>query len=121
MSTLTPTLPPTSPHLHLGGINETTRAWRPVQQVGQAGDLKDNPDVFTMSYEDRAVDLDLLAAPPGQVLTGIKLRRLGGHLNLEIQVGRPASLRGNLSSCDSTLVQDEIFIVWVEILWACDS
>ena len=105
MSTLTPTLPPTSPHLHLGGINETTRAWRPVQQVGQAGDLKDNPDVFTMSYEDRAVDLDLLAAPPGQVLTGIKLRRLGGHLNLEIQVGRPASLRGNLSSCDSTLVQ----------------
>jgi len=90
-----------------GGINESTRAWRPVQQVGQAGDLKDNSDVFTMSYEDRAVDLDLLAAPPGQVLTGIKLRRLGGHLNLEIQV-TPVKFREGLVVADrSTWVAND--------------
>jgi hypothetical protein len=39
-----------------------------------------------MTYEERAMDLDTLTAPEGHVLTGIKLRRLGGHLNLEIQV-----------------------------------
>jgi hypothetical protein len=73
-----------------GGINESTRAWvAPVEVAGSqsATSLSANTSaVFTMSYEQRAVDLDTLAAPEGHVLTGIKLRRLGGHLNLEIQV-----------------------------------
>ena len=44
------------------------------------------PKVFTMSYAQRAMDLDKLTAPDGHVLTGVKLRSIGGHLNLEIQV-----------------------------------
>ena len=39
-----------------------------------------------MQYEQRAMDMDSLEAPPGQLLTGVKLRNIGGHLNLEIQV-----------------------------------
>ena len=39
-----------------------------------------------MSYAQRAMDLDKLTAPDGHVLTGVKLRSIGGHLNLEIQV-----------------------------------
>ena len=48
--------------------------------------VKRDVDFFMMSYEQRAVDLDRLDAPVGHVVTGLKLRLLGGHLNLEIQV-----------------------------------
>ena len=34
----------------------------------------------------RSVDLDKLQAPPGHVVTGVKFRNLGGHLNLELRV-----------------------------------
>ena len=32
------------------------------------------------------MDLDKLQAPPGHVVTGVKFRNLGGHLNLELRV-----------------------------------
>jgi len=63
--------------------------------------------VFTMSYEQRAVDLDSLKAPPGQVLTGVKLRRLGGHLNLEIQATPVKFREGKLLSDRSTWVGND--------------
>ena len=47
-----------------------------------------NSDYMTMSYEQRALDLDILQAPPGHVVTGVKFRNLAGHLNLEIRVRR---------------------------------
>jgi hypothetical protein len=34
--------------------------------------------------------MDRLEAPVGHVITGLKLRLLGGHLNLEIQVDTSA-------------------------------
>ena len=40
---------------------------------------------FTFSLQ-RSVDLDKLQAPPGHVVTGVKFRNLGGHLNLELRV-----------------------------------
>ena len=43
-------------------------------------------DYFMMTYEQRALDMDRLDAPVGHVITGLKIRSLGGHLNLEIQV-----------------------------------
>lgn len=49
-------------------------------------ELGNNTKVFMMKYEQRSMDMDTLTAPAGSVLTGIKLRNLGGHLNLEIQV-----------------------------------
>ena len=57
-------------------------------QVGTTNsrELAANKAVFTMQYEQRAMDMDSLEAPPGQLLTGVKLRNIGGHLNLEIQV-----------------------------------
>jgi len=48
--------------------------------------LKSDSTIFSMSYEQRALDMDRLEAPTGHVVTGIRLRSLGGHLNLEIQV-----------------------------------
>lgn len=49
-------------------------------------DTAKDTDYMTMSYEQRAFDTDLLKAPEGHVVTGVKFRNLGGHINLEVQV-----------------------------------
>jgi hypothetical protein len=38
------------------------------------------------TYHDRAIDLDDLIAPDGYVITGLKFRKVGSHLNLEARV-----------------------------------
>ncbi len=67
-------------------MREETRQWKEAAPVNVDTD-KANEDFMAMSYEQRAFDTDKLEAPPGHVVTGVKLRNLGGHLNMEIQVG----------------------------------
>ena len=71
-----------------GGVGEGTRTWvePTVINTTDTDVLLNSDKVFTMSYEQRAVDMDSLQAPAGHVLTGVKFRNLGGHLNLEIQI-----------------------------------
>jgi hypothetical protein len=68
-----------------GGVHEGSKAWKEPAEI-TAQNLTSSSKVYTMSYEQRAVDLDTLSAPEGYVLTGLKLRNIGGHLNLEIKV-----------------------------------
>jgi len=68
-----------------GGINESSSSWKEPADI-TARNLTTSSTVYTMSYEQRAIDLDTLSAPEGYVLTGLKLRNIGGHLNLEIKV-----------------------------------
>lgn len=93
-----------------GGIDETTRAWVAPAEIAYtdlANLTANTASVFTMSYEHRAVDLDSLAAPGGHVLTGIKLRSLGGHLNLEIQVTPVKFQTGDLSTDRSLWIAND--------------
>ena len=71
-----------------GGVAEGTRTWvePTVVNTTDTDVLLNSNKVFTMSYEQRAMDMDSLQAPSGHVLTGVKFRNLGGHLNLEIQI-----------------------------------
>ena len=46
----------------------------------------EDKDYMKMSYEQRAFDTDRLEAPPGHVITGVRMRNIGGHINLEAQV-----------------------------------
>ena len=57
-----------------GGIDESTKAWKEPATVSEEN-LATNPLVYTMSFEQRAMDLDQLSAPEGYVLTGLKLRK----------------------------------------------
>jgi hypothetical protein len=41
---------------------------------------------MTMSYEERSLDTDVIEAPAGYVVTGVRLRKLDGHVNLEVRV-----------------------------------
>ena len=71
-----------------GTVDNKGREWQ------RAGELRlynrtvsEGTDYALMSYEDRAIDLDTWEAPPGHVVTGVKLRKLNtGHLSLEIRV-----------------------------------
>merc|ERR550519_616910 len=93
-----------------GGIDETTRSWIEPQTIAysDARNLtKNTGSVFTMSYEQRAMDMDTLSAPEGHVLTGVKLRNIGGHLNLEIQVTPMEFTKGNVVSDRSTWIAND--------------
>ncbi|WP_411026316.1 hypothetical protein, partial [Salmonella sp. s58078] len=52
----------------------------------------------TLKYESRAFDLDDLIGTDDFVLTGVKLRALGEHLNLEIQLTKFNFTTGKLNT-----------------------
>ena len=53
------------------------------------------------------MDMDSLQAPDGHIMTGIKLRNIGGHLNLEIQVTPVEFRTGKLLSDRSTWIAND--------------
>jgi hypothetical protein len=68
-----------------GGVREESREWIPAVAVNLKRSLEDT-DYMRMSYEQRAFDTDKLKAPPGHIVTGVRMRNIGGHINLEAQV-----------------------------------
>ncbi|XP_046993207.1 uncharacterized protein LOC124605512 isoform X1 [Schistocerca americana] len=80
-----------------GGINASSIRWRPVDNYSITDPKVENgKDYKTLSWEQRAIDLDDLEAPPGHVLTGVRFRPVGTHLNLEIMVSPFNFTSGNL-------------------------
>lgn len=73
-----------------GQVNTTTLRWKPVEIMFITDKRKDSldstEDYATLRYEERALDLDDLNAPVDHVVTGVRFRKLGGNLNLEMQV-----------------------------------
>ncbi|GBP21654.1 hypothetical protein EVAR_16200_1 [Eumeta japonica] len=72
-------------------------------------DTKEGVDYHTLTYENRAIDLDELDSPEGHVLTGVRFRTVGAHLHFEIHAtpfnyttGRLAAARGQWLSNDNT-------------------
>ncbi len=89
-----------------GGVKEETRDWISPESVDLVGD-EEGEDFMTMSYEQRSVDTDRLEAPPGHVVTGARLRNIGGHVNLEIQVTPIRFTDGRLVTDRSTWVGND--------------
>ncbi|CAD7090027.1 unnamed protein product [Hermetia illucens] len=71
-----------------GNINETSLQWKPVEEY-KIFDLNVSPgiDYHTLTASSRAVDLDdLMADVPSYIVTGVKFRVVGAHLNLEMRI-----------------------------------
>ncbi|XP_017139529.1 uncharacterized protein LOC108153940 isoform X1 [Drosophila miranda] len=68
-----------------GGINHTTLSWKPVENYNIFDrDVKKGTDYHTLSYESRSVDLDDVNTDDNSfVVTGVRFRVVGAHLNLE--------------------------------------
>ncbi|XP_034832290.1 uncharacterized protein orion isoform X3 [Maniola hyperantus] len=88
----------------------TPGSWVPLQKfdITDAG-LRDGVDYHTMSFEERAIDLDELDSPTGYILTGVRFRMIGAHLHFEIRstpfnytTGRLSPARSQWMSNDNT-------------------
>jgi len=65
-----------------GLVTNGTTEWVKLKPA----DRKDSQQTVRMEYTKRAIDLDDLLVPSSHVITGVKFRTLGRHVNLEVQV-----------------------------------
>ncbi|XP_063384297.1 uncharacterized protein LOC134670393 isoform X1 [Cydia fagiglandana] len=87
----------------------TPGGWVPVVKFDPADVGVAETDYHTLTYEQRAIDLDELDSPKGHVLTGVRWRMIGAHLHFEIRstpfnytTGRLAPDRSQWISNDNT-------------------
>ncbi|KAH8420530.1 hypothetical protein KR009_011112 [Drosophila setifemur] len=68
-----------------GAINQSTLEWKPLEKYNIFDrDVKKGVDYHTLSYESRSIDLDDVNTDDNSfVVTGVRFRVLGAHLNLE--------------------------------------
>lgn len=67
-----------------GKIDQESVTWKKIEKM-YLKYAKVNIDFHEMSHVERAIDLHEVEGPAGYVMTGIRFRKLGGHLNLEVQ------------------------------------
>ncbi|XP_059061469.1 uncharacterized protein LOC131854371 [Achroia grisella] len=88
-------------HVHL-------ESWVPCQIFHNTDpDVTDGVDYHTLSYMKRAIDLDDIVAPDGYVLTGVRFRLLGTHLNLSIRVTKLDFISGLLTPINSIWIGND--------------
>lgn len=69
-----------------GMINAATLQWKPISNYSLLDrGIVNGVDYHTMAWDKRAIDLDDLIAPPSHVVTGVRFRTVGAHLNFEIR------------------------------------
>jgi hypothetical protein len=73
--------------LPYGDVNASTVDWKKIDNYTILhANVKEGVDYHTVMWEQRAVDLDDLESLEGYLLTGLRFRIVGAHLNLEIQM-----------------------------------
>ncbi|XP_077292900.1 uncharacterized protein LOC143915942 isoform X2 [Arctopsyche grandis] len=80
-----------------GKIDQNSVTWSEVKSKNLKYSVR-GKDYHEMSNEERAIDLDDLEGPQGYVLTGVRFKKLGSHLNFEIQVMPYNFTTGELNS-----------------------
>lgn len=86
-----------------GLVNATTLSWRPISDFKLLDrGVRNGMDYHTMTWDKRSMDLDDLHAPINHVVTGVRLRIIGTHLNLEIRVTEADFNTGQLIDPDTT-------------------
>lgn len=48
--------------------------------------IKNGVDYHTLTWDKRSIDLDDLIAPESHVVTGVRFRKVGTHMNFEIRI-----------------------------------
>ncbi|XP_052901170.1 uncharacterized protein LOC128307398 isoform X2 [Anopheles moucheti] len=87
-----------------GEIDNSTLEWvvaNPFSHTDKG--VRDGQDYHTLSYDRRAVDLDDVHVHPGYVLTGVRFRMLGAHLNLEIRMTEMNFTSGSLIDSNKSI------------------
>ncbi|XP_060651515.1 uncharacterized protein LOC132788200 [Drosophila nasuta] len=91
-----------------GLINESTVEWKPVENY-EIGDTtaKEGVDYHTLTYQNRAIDLDEVTKPDDItfVVTGVRFQVLDGHLNLKVHFSQWDFVKGKL-------IDPEVNSIW---------
>ncbi|KAK0086908.1 hypothetical protein PV325_002210 [Microctonus aethiopoides] len=73
--------------LERGMIDNKKISWKPVDNYARTDvGVVNGRDYHTLTWEHRAIDLDDLFADDEHLLTGVRFRMVGAHLNFEIRV-----------------------------------
>ncbi|RZC38220.1 uncharacterized protein BDFB_003195 [Asbolus verrucosus] len=68
-----------------GNIDLTTIHWVPVEEYKITDrNVFNSQDYHTLTWEKRVIDLDDLVADDGYLVTGVRFKMIGSHLNFEI-------------------------------------
>lgn len=80
-----------------GRVN-LTKPWNAFTEVEkfQQAEQVDGIDYHTLSYQNRAVNLDSITAPSGTVVTGVRFKVIEGTLNIEIRATKFEFATGKL-------------------------
>ncbi|KAH8372544.1 hypothetical protein KR200_006235, partial [Drosophila serrata] len=90
-----------------GTINETTLQWKPLDSYSILDEnVKKDVDFHMLSYENRSIDLVEIKEHSNFVVTGLRFRVVGGHLNLEAQFNRFDFKSGQLTNSTKWLSGD---------------
>ncbi|XP_034101872.1 uncharacterized protein LOC117566450 [Drosophila albomicans] len=91
-----------------GLINESTVEWKPVDnyEIGDSS-VKEGVDYHTLTYQNRAIDLDEVTKPDDTtfVVTGVRFQVLDGHLNLKVHFSQWDFVKGKL-------IDPEVNSIW---------
>ncbi|XP_041675251.1 uncharacterized protein LOC108111250 [Drosophila eugracilis] len=75
--------------LPLGVIEESTVQWKPLESYTIFdNNIKKNVDFHMLTYDQRAIDLDVVKADKDLVVTGLRFHVDGTHLQLEAQFSK---------------------------------
>lgn len=88
-----------------GQINASSVEWRPISDYKLLDrGIRNGQDYHTLSWDKRAIDLDDLIAPASHVVTGVRFRTVGTHLNFEIRVTELNFASGKLIDPETTSI-----------------
>nr|CAH7755720.1 unnamed protein product [Callosobruchus chinensis] len=80
-----------------GNIDPDSVKWKPVEDYKITDkNIQSGKDYHTMSWEKRAFDLDDLEGDEGYILTGVRFKEIGSHLNFEIYLTKFDFEKGKL-------------------------
>lgn len=80
-----------------GNVNPTSVEWKPISEYKLLDrGIRNNVDYYTLAWDKRAIDLDDLKAPASHVVTGVRFRTVGKHLNLEMRQTQVDFVTGKL-------------------------
>lgn len=81
-----------------GQVNTSTLHWVSVEPISIISTAyAEGTHYKKLSFEERSIDMDRLVAPLQHVVTGVRFRMLGSHLNLEVQITPVNFTTGKLS------------------------
>jgi hypothetical protein len=92
-----------------GHVNQSTTRWRPISDYTLLDkSLREDVDYHTVNYENRSIDLDDIMAPVSHVVTGVRFRMKGSHINFEIRITQMDFVKGVLNNQTSIWVSNNI-------------